>query len=220
LLARLRLDSEQTALRGQAQAYFDSAMRFLNSPRPLLIAIGGLSGTGKSTLAAAIAPLVGAAPGAVHLRSDVQRKRFFGVAETTHLPAEAYRPEISARVYSRLAELARAGLNASRAVIVDATYHHLNERGAIAAIARELGIRFIGLWLEAPTAILQERVSLRRNDASDATAAVVDAQAREPIGSMSWHRLDASRTIERMQAAALKQIPDEFVFSQAAIRSQ
>jgi broad-specificity NMP kinase len=73
-----------------ALAYFKTAMALLHPAPPQLIAIGGRPGTGKSTLAAAIAPSMGRQPGAIHVRSDVERKKYFGVAETTRLSAEAY----------------------------------------------------------------------------------------------------------------------------------
>ena len=62
-----------------ARAYLDLAQRFLAPAPARLVAIGGISGTGKSTLARALAPGLGAAPGAVVLRSDVIRKKLFGV---------------------------------------------------------------------------------------------------------------------------------------------
>ncbi len=72
---------EAEAARLEARAYVELARDFLKAPRrPRLIAIGGLSGSGKSAVARAIAPHVGACPGAVHVRSDVERKRLFGVA--------------------------------------------------------------------------------------------------------------------------------------------
>jgi predicted kinase len=184
-------------------AYFDAAVRFLTPVPPKLIAIGGLSGTGKSTLAAAIAPSLGLAPGAVHLRSDVERKRLFAVAETTRLPAEAYRREVTATIYGKLQELAEKALRAGRAVIVDATNHHLDEREATAAVASRAGVPFLGLWLEAPADVLTRRVMDRRGDASDATADIVAAQVREPIGPVSWRRLDASQPLHGLTTAAL-----------------
>ena len=72
----------------------------------MLIAIGGLSGTGKSSLARELAPHVAPAPGALLLRSDVERKTLFGVAETEHLPSDAYSAEASAKVYGIVADKA------------------------------------------------------------------------------------------------------------------
>ena len=97
LRARMAPHGQAAAAREEARVYFELAQRFLAPAAPRLIAIGGLSGTGKSAVARAIAPSVGAFPGAVHVRSDVERKRLFGVAPRERLPARAYAPEISDR---------------------------------------------------------------------------------------------------------------------------
>ena len=75
-----------------ARGYFDCAIEFLRYAPPRLIAVGGLSGVGKSALAGALAPRLGRAPGALWLRSDLERKAMFAVEETAHLPASAYAP--------------------------------------------------------------------------------------------------------------------------------
>ncbi len=85
-----------------AREYLDLALRFLAPETPRLVAIGGVSGTGKSTLARRLAPALGAAPGAVLLRSDVIRKRLFGVEPTERLGEEAYTEAVSDRVYEAL----------------------------------------------------------------------------------------------------------------------
>ena len=205
IAAQLHLDPKKEAsARGNAFAYFDAATQFLVLDPPRLIAIGGLSGTGKSTLASAIAPEIGPAPGSLHLRSDVERKHLYDVPDTTRLPSDAYRPEISAKVYDRLSKLAETALRAGRAVIVDATHQRSKEREAIAGIAARAGVPFIGLWLEASTDTLQQRVRDRRGDASDATAETIAAQARETIGDLAtWHRLDASQSLDALEVAAL-----------------
>jgi len=203
IAALLRLDPTKPILREEALAYFDAAIRFLQPVRPQLIAIGGLSGAGKTALAAALAPALGRAPGALHLRSDVQRKRLFAVATTARLPADAYRPDISATIHGTLNDLAEKALRAGQAVIVDATHQRAEERNAIAAVAARAGVPFIGLWLEAPVEVLLRRVSSRRGDASDATAAVVLAQVKDTVGALGWHRLDSSQTSDVLNASAL-----------------
>src|SRR5205814_7652542 len=87
----------------EAKRYFDLAGRLIVLKPPLLVAIGGLSGTGKSVLARGLAGLIEPPPGAVIIRSDVVRKRLFGASATTALPASAYRPDMPARVYGGLA---------------------------------------------------------------------------------------------------------------------
>ena len=203
IAALFRLDPTRISLRGEALAYFEAAIGFLAPVPPQLIAIGGLSGTGKTTLATAIAPSLGRAPGALHLRSDVERKHRFAVAETTRLPAGAYQSDISAMVYDTLDDLAETALRIGQAAIVDATYLRLEERDAIAAVAARAGVLFLGLWLEAPVEMLVRRVKERRRDASDATGSVVVSQARQTIGILAWHRLDSSQTLDALKAAAL-----------------
>ena len=75
----------------EAKRYFDLAERLIAPGPPLLVAIGGLSGTGKSVLARGLAGLIEPPPGAVIVRSDVIRKHLFGAGETTKLPESAYR---------------------------------------------------------------------------------------------------------------------------------
>ena len=175
----------------QAREYLDAACAYLASPEPRLVAVGGFSGTGKSTLSAALAPLIGAAPGAVHLRSDVERKAMFGVAEADRLPDSAYTSETGARVYERLAAKAQLALEAGRTVVLDAVFDTADRREAVEALATRCGVPFDGLWLTAPETVLKARVEARKGDASDATTVVVDAQLRRGPGALTWYEVDA-----------------------------
>ena len=176
-----------------ARGYLDAAIEYLTPAAPQLIAVGGLSGTGKSTLARTLAPWLEPAPGAVHLRSDVERKRLHGVAETVRLAPETYTQAASDATYAALYAEARRVLSAGHAVIVDAVFARPEERAGIAAVAGEQGLPFRGLWLEAPTDVLVDRVAHRGGDASDATADVVRQQSTRNIGELSeaWIRIDA-----------------------------
>ena len=179
--------------RESARTYLRAALGYLAPSPPQLIAIGGLSGTGKTTLAAALAPGLDPAPGAVHLRSDLERKALFGVAETVRLPARAYSVEASSTVYGALCRKARIALGAGQSVVVDAVHSTLDERSAIEAVAADLKVRFRGLWLTAAGEELAARVAARRNDASDATPEFVARQLTWDIGVLSsaWVTLDA-----------------------------
>jgi aminoglycoside phosphotransferase family enzyme/predicted kinase len=185
-----------------ARAYLDLAARLLRPAPPLMVAIGGLSGTGKSTLARALAPCLGAVPGARVLRSDVIRKRLCGRAPEERLPPEAYRPDMDGQVYR--AQLAAAGeaLAAGQAVILDAVFGRPGEREAAAGLAAALGVPFAGLWLEADAAVLEARIAARRDDASDATVAVVRRQLERDPGPIGWPRLAAGGSLEVLAAAA------------------
>jgi predicted kinase len=140
---------------------------------------------------------VGAAPGALHLRSDVERKRLFGVAETERLSAEHYRADVTERVYAILFDKARRVLMAGHGAVVDAVFAKPDERAAIEAVAQELGVRFEGLWLEAPSETMMQRVEARQGDASDADRSVVAQQLDYNTGEISWQRVDASGAREQ-----------------------
>ncbi|MCC7348543.1 MAG: AAA family ATPase [Variibacter sp.] len=195
-------EREREAAAADARRYFDCAAAVLDLAPPQAIAIGGLSGSGKSTIAAALAPAIGNAPGAVHLRSDIERKRLFGHEETQALPEAAYAAEATARVYEQLRRKAAAALRAGASVIVDAVHAHKDERDGIETIARELGVSFRGLWLEVGTDARVARVSRRTGDASDADAAVAHRQASYDIGPLRWARVDAAGPVEKVAAAA------------------
>jgi hypothetical protein len=171
--------------------------------KPRLIAVGGLSGTGKTTLAAALAPGIGAVPGAVHLRSDLERKIMFGAAETERLGPEAYAPQASARVYDVLRQKARIVLVAGAGVIVDAVFSTSEERRDIEAAARSAEADFTGLWLNADEATMVARVEGRRGDASDATADVVRGQIARGTGPVGWTCIDAGGGQADTLAAAM-----------------
>jgi hypothetical protein len=178
--------------RGQALDWFRASIAYLSGARPHLVCIGGLSGTGKSTAAAALAPQLGVAPGAIHLRSDLERKVLAGVGDTQRLDAAHYTPEASFAVYEACLRRAGAALRAGHSVVLDAVFAREGERREAEALARGAGARFTGVWLEAPEAILTARVAARRNDASDATADVVARQLGYDLGTISWVRVDAS----------------------------
>jgi aminoglycoside phosphotransferase family enzyme/predicted kinase len=186
------------ALELEAGRYLALACEFLAAEAPpCLLAVGGRSGTGKSTLAAHLAPDLGRPPGARVVRSDVVRKRAAGVALETSLPRAAYSPKSHEATYRGLAAEVRACLQAGQAVIADAVFGSSAERQAMEAVARDAGVPFRGLWLTAPEPVLLHRVAARTRDASDADAAVVREQGahidQEPAG---WRRLDAAGGIE------------------------
>ncbi|MEQ9489709.1 MAG: AAA family ATPase [Alphaproteobacteria bacterium] len=176
-------------LRDAGAAFTDDALRYLQTEPPRLVAVGGASGSGKSTLAAALAPHVGSVPGAVHLRSDAIRKRLWGVDDLTRLPAAAYKPAMHRKTYAEMESLADAVLEAGGAVVADATFTHEGSRQRIERIAEAAGVPFTGLWLDAPQEVLEQRVTDRRGDASDATAQIVRRQMTADWGRIDWHRL-------------------------------
>ncbi|KJB96276.1 bifunctional aminoglycoside phosphotransferase/ATP-binding protein [Skermanella aerolata] len=172
-----------------AREYFDHALTAIDPPGPKLVAVGGLSGSGKTTVARMLAPDIGPAPGAVVLRSDAVRKELWGVAETDRLPPEAYAPDMTHRVYAELADRARRIVSAGHGVVVDAVHARIGERAALEDLARRLGVPFRGIWLEAPPEVLIARVEARTGDASDAGESVVRRQLTYALGEISWPRV-------------------------------
>ncbi|MDX1711164.1 MAG: AAA family ATPase [Rhodovibrionaceae bacterium] len=194
--------SEVEAKREEAKEYFAEAEAYLRPPPARVIAVGGLSGTGKSTLARMLSPEIGPAPGAIHLRSDVIRKQLAGVGLDERLPESAYTAEQSERVYEAVCDRAARVLAAGHAVVADAVYARPEERRAIAGAAADAGVPFQGLWLEAPPSVMQQRVDGRSGDASDATAEVVRKQLDYDLGDIDWVRIDASGAPEKVAARA------------------
>jgi hypothetical protein len=179
-------------LEGMAREYLAMAEQLLHPPHPCLVAVGGFSGSGKSTLALGLAPSIGAAPGALVLRSDETRKRLCGVPLLQRLGPEGYSSHVSERVYSTVAERAALVLGAGHSVVVDAVYARAADRRVIEQVAEAASVPFIGLWLDAPESLLVNRTTQRRNDASDADASVIRLQRTQDIGDIRWCRLDAS----------------------------
>ncbi len=183
--------TERIGEAARAESLLAAAEAYLRPAPPLLVAIGGLQGTGKTTLARAIAPGLGASPGALVLRSDETRKRLAGLAPEERLPASSYTREASAAVYAALGEAAAVALTHGHAAIVDGVFLALSERDGIEQVARRAGVPFAGLWLEAPLGVLEARLASRTGDASDADAAVAREAASRETGPILWARLDA-----------------------------
>jgi uncharacterized protein len=197
----------------EAKHYFDLAGRLITPGPPLLVAVGGLSGTGKSVLARGLAGLIEPPPGAVIVRSDVVRKRLFGVSETTPLPEAAYQADTTARVYEILSATAQRILSQGCSVVLDAAFLRETERAVLADLARQHDARFIGLFLTADLATRVARIEQRKHDASDATRAVAVKQQSFAIGAMDWHIVDAGGvpgdTLRRARAITAGSVLDD-----------
>jgi len=191
--ANLQSDGGQRGeLEQLARAYLRLAEHLLQPSGPVLIAVGGFSGTGKSTLAYALAPVIGAVPGAVVLRSDEIRKELCGVPAVKRLGPDGYRPDVTRRVYTTMAERATHLLETGHSVIADAVHARSTDRDAIERVACAVSAPFVGIWLDAPEPILRDRLGQRSVDASDADAIVLQAQLATGAGRITWHRIDAA----------------------------
>jgi len=189
-----------------ARAYLATAIEHL-APKPVsLVATGGLSGSGKSTFARVCAPGLGAAPGAVVLRTDEIRKRLWNAPTLQRLPKEAYTAEVSDKVYDELFRDAELVLRAGRSVVVDAVFIKPEQRARAEALAKKLDVAFQGVWLEAPAEVLRARVAARVNDASDADVAVLESQLVRDTGDIDWRRVDTVSAFEDEARALAEQM--------------
>lgn len=185
---------QKTRLAADARSYFKLARQLLAACPPRLVAIGGLSGSGKTTVAEALAAHIGAPPGARVVESDRIRKILHGVAPETRLPERAYAPEVSERVYAEMAWRAGLILSQGASVVADAVFERPKDRNRMELCATERGVPFAGFWLEADANLLWSRVSERSGGVSDATVDVLSRQLRRSVADVGWQRLNAAQT--------------------------
>ena len=158
-----------------ARRYLDTALSWMQPAPPRLVITHGLPGSGKTFASQRWLQR----EGAIRLRSDVERKRLFGVgmledSRGQEPGLDMYSAAASARTYGHLFLLARAVLQAGYPVILDAAFLRRHERQQALALARALAVPFAILHCEAPEPVLRERLLARRGDASEADAAVLE----------------------------------------------
>lgn len=186
-----------------ARTYMNLALALIQPVQPRLIAVGGLSGTGKSSLARILGGDIGRAPGARIYRNDVLRKRLAGLPPETRLPRNSYSEQAAALVYVTSNRLVAAALSQGQSVITDAVFAQRHQRMNIEGVARKAGVGFDGLWLEASGETRLERIGSRGADASDADRAVVQAQASLAIGDLGcWPRIAAAGPLNKVAIKA------------------
>ncbi len=193
-----------------AKNYLALARDFLKPTAPRLVAIGGLSGSGKSTQAKKLAPMLGTIPGAIILRSDVVRKSLMGVATSSPLDAGGYSAEVTTQVYEFLRTKAAMLLSAGHSVVVDAVHARPEERQMIEAVAAQSGVPFKGLWLAPPCDVMEARLEARRNDASDATVEILHQQQSYDLGGMKWTELSSAEDRDDTAAVISKVLDHAF----------
>jgi hypothetical protein len=178
-----------------ARAYLKQALDYLEPSEPAVLAVGGLSGSGKSRLARELAPMLGRAPGARIARSDVLRKRLAGIAIDERLGPEGYTAAMGRKTYDRMYRECETAVRAGQWAVADAVFVRPEQRKAIEDVARSLGVPFYGLWLDAPESVLKTRVDTRAHDASDADRGVVEQQMGYDLGNIAWDRIDSGRAL-------------------------
>lgn len=177
---------EGTRLQATADHYLATARSVVRTRKPALILMHGFSGSGKSRVASALVPALGA----ICVRSDVERKRLFGfdAADDSHSPLNAglYDVEGDRRTYARLAHVARLIVSAGYPAVVDAAFLKRWQRELMYELASQVGIPALVVQCTADAATLHQRISVRsrqRTDASEATAEVLSQQmaSSEPL---------------------------------------
>jgi hypothetical protein len=138
----------------------------------------------------------------VVIRSDETRKQLCGVDPLHRLGPEGYTAEMSRRVYETIAHRAAQAVAGGQAAIVDAVYARPADREAIERVSAAAQLPFVGLWLNAPEAVLIARSEQRPLDASDADAAVIRQQLAHDVGAVAWHRIDAAPPLDDVLRAA------------------
>ncbi|OGT03681.1 MAG: hypothetical protein A2Z65_02470 [Gallionellales bacterium RIFCSPLOWO2_02_58_13] len=189
-VAAIRANQEDAAQAQQemmsCRSYLALAHDCLTRRRPMLIITHGLPGCGKSTFAQIALERLGA----IRVRSDVERKRLFGLDaladSRSQTGAGIYGEEATRRTYARLHDLARGLLAAGFSVIVDAAFLRYTERENFCVLAREIKAPFVIASLQADEKVLKERLAqrlARAADASEANAAVLQTlqAAQEPL---------------------------------------
>jgi len=152
-------------------SYLSLAERYLCQDQPALIIMHGLSGSGKTTVASDIAMKLGA----VHVRSDIERKRLCGMTENQRSDSSTgdgiYTESINEKTYCRLADIAATTLKAGYHVIVDAAFLSHDKRQEFYDLARQLNTPFHLITCQAPETLLKDRVAKRYRTSSDASEA-------------------------------------------------
>jgi aminoglycoside phosphotransferase family enzyme/predicted kinase len=202
-LGQVDLDpAEASRDRRRCARYLELAESYTLPRSPRLLIACGLSGSGKSYLSRRLREVMPL----IHLRSDIERKRLFGMSETATsratLDAGIYFPTATEWTYSRLLRLADAILDSGYDVLVDATFITRVRRAPFWALARERGVQAAILALDAPLDVLRERILCRLDggeDASEANLRVLERQlgARqrlEPEERAHAVFIDTSRT--------------------------
>ena len=180
-----QLDHEDAAMRAELRKYLRLADSYTAAPRPRLLIAHGLSGSGKTFVSQRLLE----AAGLVRLRSDVERKRLFGIAplESSGSDRDAgiYSLAANTETYQHLLAQAEALLDTGWPVLVDAAFLKREEREAFRKLAQRLNVPFAIMHCEAEMAVQRQRVAARRGDASEADIAVLELQLEreEPLAA-------------------------------------
>ena len=178
----LRLEQKDMTEEGRENAliefesYLELATSYTKPSTPKLIVMRGVSASGKSTVSQHVVDALGA----IRIRSDVERKRLFGVALTESASNEIdtgiYSTQASQQTYTKLVELASEVISAGYSAIVDAAFLKHEQRQPFQMLADRSGVPYIILEITAPAEVLRQRIVERKHDVSDADLAVLEHQ--------------------------------------------
>lgn len=164
-------ESELEEARNRFDAHISLAERLSGSSKPCLLIMNGLSGSGKTWLSQ---KLLRRLP-ALGLRSDIERKRLFGLSATQSSNSDTnqgiYTPSATNATYDCLAQQAELLLNAGHTVIVDAAFLEQDRRERFCKIAKRANAPYLILRCEASKPQLQQRIIKRADEATDASEA-------------------------------------------------
>ena len=197
--------AEEAGDHDEAARYHRLGVQLLDLPQPRLLAIGGLSGCGKSTIARLVAPNLPGPCGARVLRTDVIRKLAGPGGRRDQITD--YSIDARRAVYQRLATAAEETLAAGTSAIADATFADSQARDEFSAA---FAGKFTGVWLRVSQPTRLTRIAERRDDASDATAAIALSQI-EPVDlGPQWVIVQAEGSSDRVAecvASAMSKAP-------------
>ena len=189
----------------EARHYFELACHFVSEKKPFLIACGGLSGSGKSRIAREIAGYLDPAPGAVVLRDDIVKKQMTGLMPTETLDKKYDTAAFEEVVYDVLRQQATGALSVGSCVILDALFYNESERLAAEELAKQMGVPFVGLWMDAPLSVREERVKTRLRNPSDVRdRAELDSQLQLDTGKITWHKIMTDKSRDKTLQEALR----------------
>lgn len=172
-LVRAQVEDLRSAGSEAARRYLATAVAWAQPRKARLSIMHGLPGSGKTYVSQRLLEQ----EGAIRLRSDVERKRLYGLGMLEDSRAKGldlYSAEVTTRTYGQLFGVARTALKAGYPVIIDAAFPRRIERDQAQALAQELGVPFSIVHCEAPLPVLRERLLTRRGDASEANLAVLN----------------------------------------------
>ena len=206
MVARLRARECGAPAATAGPDYLDCAAalaRQARHPTARLLITNGLSGSGKSTIATEML----ASAGAIRIRSDVERKRLFGMQplqRSVDHGHDIYTPEATRRTFDRLRACARTALQAGYPVIVDAAFLRRDERLAFRTLSIELGVPFAILHCEATEAQLRARVAARQSSGTDASEANLQVLERQLATHEPLDEEERAATLHVVSEASLE----------------